>query len=126
MAKRILIIDDHTAIRKMLVFMFQNAGYEVVEADNGATGLQHAQVGGFTVILLDMKMPQVDGITFLKTIKQTPPQNPNGAIIVFSSMDYDYVKQGALQNGAAAFIVKDDLQSIKLVEQVEAILAKHP
>jgi two-component system, chemotaxis family, chemotaxis protein CheY len=120
--KRILIVEDHTAIRKMLVAMFTNAGYEVVEADNGATGLQHAQAGGFTGIILDLKMPQLDGLHFLNAIKQTPPTVPNGPMIVFSSVEYAYAKSEALKAGATAFIQKDDLQSIKLVEQVEAII----
>jgi CheY-like chemotaxis protein len=78
MSKRLLIVEDHTAIRKMLVAMFKNAGYEVIEADNGATGLAHAQAGGFYGIILDLKMPQMDGLHFLQAIKQTPPTVPNG------------------------------------------------
>jgi two-component system, chemotaxis family, chemotaxis protein CheY len=127
MAKsRLLIVEDHTAIRKMLVAMFQNAGYEVVEADNGATGLNQAQAGGYSAIILDLKMPQLDGLHFLHSIKQSPPTTPNGPMIVFSSVEYAYAKDEALKAGAAAFIQKDDLQSIKLVEQVQAIIAKHP
>jgi two-component system, chemotaxis family, chemotaxis protein CheY len=124
MSKRLLIVEDHTAIRKMLVAMFKNAGYEVIEADNGATGLAHAQAGGFYGIILDLKMPQMDGLHFLQAIKQTPPTVPNGPMIVFSSVEYAYAKEQALKAGAAAFIQKDDLQSIKLVEQVEAIFGR--
>lgn len=122
-SKKILIVEDHTAIRGMLVAMFESSGYQVIHADNGATGLQLAQSGGFAAILLDLKMPQLDGLGFLKAIKATPPVIPNGPIIIFSSMAYDYTREEALRAGAAAFIEKDNLEHMALVRQVESIIA---
>lgn len=122
---KILIIEDHPAIRNMLINLFNNSGYEVSEAGDGAVGLQFAQEGGFRAIILDLKMPQVDGFEFMKRLKLTPPKTPNGPIIVFSSHSYDYAKQQALESGAADFILKDDLETIHLVEHVEKIIKEH-
>lgn len=123
-APRILIVEDHPAIRNMLISLFKNGGYNVTAAADGAIGLQYAIEGGFRTILLDLKMPQVDGFEFMKRLKLTPPKTANGPIIVFSSHSYDYAKQQALSAGAADFILKDDLETIHLVEHVESIIKK--
>lgn len=120
--RKILVVEDHPAIRNMLTSLFKNAGYQVVEASDGAIGLQYAFDGGFSAILLDLKMPQVDGFEFLKRLKLSPPKTNNGPIIVFSSHSYDYAKAQALEAGAADFIIKDDLETIHLVEHVEKII----
>jgi len=123
--KNILIVEDHPAIRNMLTSLFKASGYEVTESENGAKGLEQAKKGGFSSILLDLKMPEMDGIAFLKAYKQTPPEKANGPIIVFSSVAFEYIKDEAIREGAAAFIAKDDLQNTHLVNTVEDIVAKH-
>ena len=120
--QKLLVVEDHQAIRQMLVSIFQNAGYEVVEASDGAIGLASAQQGGFTAILLDLKMPQMDGLEFMDHLKKMPPRIPNGPIIVFSSHGFDYAKKKAMEAGAAAFIEKDNIETIKLVDQVEQVI----
>jgi CheY-like chemotaxis protein len=123
--RKILVIEDHPAIRNLLVALFKNAGYVITEAPDGAVGYNEAQQGGYTAILLDLKMPQMDGLTLLRQLKQFPPIKPNGPVIVFSSHSYDYAQKEALEAGAAAFIVKDDLANIDLVSQVEHLI-QHP
>lgn len=122
--RKILIVEDHPAIRNMLSSLFQNSGYITVEASDGAIGLSFAQAGGFSAILLDLKMPQMDGFEFMKNLKLNPPQIPNGPIIVFSSAAYEYAQKEAYTAGAADFIIKDDLETTKLVERVEAVINK--
>jgi CheY-like chemotaxis protein len=124
-APKILIVEDHPAIRNLLITLFKNAGYEITEAPDGAMGYNEAQRGGFSVILLDLKMPQMDGIAFLKQLHRFPPQNPNGPTIVFSSHSYDYAQKEAMKAGAAAFIIKDDLAEMDLVAEVERIIKNH-
>lgn len=121
-APKVLIVEDHPAIRNLLKTLFEKAGYHITEAPDGAIGYNEAQRGGFNVILLDLKMPQMDGIAFLKQLKRFPPQNPNGPIVVFSSHSYDYAQKEAMEAGAAAFIIKDDLAQMDLVGEVERII----
>ena len=97
--RKILIVEDHPAIRNMLVSLFKNSNYQVTEASDGAIGLAAAQEGNYSAIILDLKMPQMDGFAFMKNLKLNPPTLPNGPIIVFSSASYDYAKQEALNAG---------------------------
>jgi CheY-like chemotaxis protein len=124
-ARKILIVEDHPAIRNMLISLFKNAGYQVTECSDGALGLSAAQGGGYEAIILDLKMPQMDGFEFMKNLKLNPPIIKNGPIIVFSSVAYDYAQKEALDAGAADFILKDDLEAIHLVDHVESVIQKY-
>lgn len=121
MAKSILIVEDHPAVRTMLTSLFTNNGYQVTSAEDGKSGLAFLAQGGFSAVLLDLNLPEYDGFSILKAIHQQPPQTPNGPIIVFSNNATEDARQQSLQFGAAAFIPKDDLTSIKLVEQIEKL-----
>jgi len=124
MAKTILIIEDHPAIRSMLVAMFKNHQYTTDEAADGSIGLQKARQGGYDAVLLDLKLPQLDGFEILKQLRQIPPSTPNGPIIVFTSYDYEHAVKEALSLGAADFIVKDNLDRTNLIAKVEQVMAK--
>jgi CheY-like chemotaxis protein len=123
MAHKILIVEDHPAIRSMLVAIFKNHSYETDEAADGSIGLQKARQGGYRVILLDLKLPQLDGFEILKQLRQIPPPVPNGPIIVFTSYDYEHAVKEAMSLGAADFIVKDNLDTANLIAKVEQVIA---
>lgn len=122
--KKILIIEDHQGLRSLANQIFSGAGYQVTEAPNGQAGLNSAIQGGFDVIVCDLKMPIMDGMTFLTALQQHPPATPNGPIIIYSNFIYEYAKDEALRRGATAFIAKDTLGTGELVAEVEKIMAE--
>jgi len=125
MPKKILVIEDHQGLRALASQIFSGAGYTVTEAQNGQAGLDYAINGGFDVILCDLKMPVMDGMTFLTALQQQHPENPNGPIIVYSNFVYDYARDEALRRGASAFIAKDSLGTGELLQEVEHIIDAH-
>jgi CheY-like chemotaxis protein len=124
--QKILIVEDHPSIRAMVESIFQARGYLVDTASNGEEGLNYARTGGFATIILDLKMPHIDGLSFLKMYRQTPPKAPNGPVIIFSSAEYHYAREEAMRLGAKAFFIKDDLQATHFADQVEAIIKSNP
>lgn len=120
--KTILIIEDNDAIRTMLKTTFTDAGYTVTEADNGATGLQYLQTQDFSATILDLKMPQIDGLELLKQIKNRPDLKNPGPLIVYTSVAYDYVRDEVLREGAAAFLNKDAINPKDIVVEVEKLI----
>jgi CheY-like chemotaxis protein len=125
MPKKILFIEDHQGLRSLANQVFSAAGYEVTEAPNGQAGLTSAIQGGFDAIVCDLKMPIMDGMTFLVALQQHQPAPANGPIIIYSNFIYEYAKDEAMRRGATAFIAKDTLGTGELVAEVEKIIAEH-
>jgi DNA-binding response OmpR family regulator len=68
---RVLVVDDEPAVRLLCRVNLQFAGFEVVEAENGAQGLEIAQNQGFDLILLDVMMPDIGGYDVLRRLSET-------------------------------------------------------
>lgn len=67
---KILAVDDAASIRQLVKFTLQNAGHEVHEADSGKQALQKAHAeGSFDLVISDMNMPEMDGITLIKELR---------------------------------------------------------
>lgn len=122
--KKILIIEDHQGLRALANQVFSSAGYTVTEASNGQAGLNAAIQGGYSAIICDLKMPIMDGMTFLNALQQHQPPAQNGPIIIYSNFIYEYAKDEAIRRGATAFIAKDTLGTGELVTEVENIIAQ--
>ncbi|OGY37937.1 MAG: hypothetical protein A3E36_01550 [Candidatus Andersenbacteria bacterium RIFCSPHIGHO2_12_FULL_45_11b] len=119
---KILIVEDDQFIREMYNLVLTKAGHEVTEALDGKVGLSMAQEGGYDVILLDLMMPNLDGLGFLQGLKDNPPKKKNGNIIVLSNLAYSDAKQKAIDLGASNFLVKADLDPKDVRAAVEKAL----
>jgi len=75
---RILIIEDEAAIRRVLVKILseENKGYEVVEAEDGLSGMEIIKKEDFDLVLCDIKMPKMDGVEVLEAAKKIKPEIP--------------------------------------------------
>lgn len=67
--KRVLVVDDAALVRAYYRQALERAGYEVDEALNGLEGLEKLLMHSFDVVIVDINMPQMDGITFLRTLR---------------------------------------------------------
>lgn len=99
---RILVIDDETPIRRLLRTMLEPPGYEVREESTGLTGLGGIPVWQPDVIVLDLGLPDISGIEFLRRLRewnQTP-------VLVLSVIGDDEAKVAALDTGADDYLTK--------------------
>ena len=71
---RILVVDDDAAIRELLHFVLEEEGYEVIEAVDGAEGLQRYQVEPTDLVITDLKMPGMDGLELLQALWHVVPK----------------------------------------------------
>lgn len=69
MAKRVLIVDDSPTMRQMVSFTLREANFDVLEAENGQDALNKVQGQKFDLILTDLNMPVMDGITFIRNAR---------------------------------------------------------
>jgi len=100
---KILVIDDDEAIRKVLTVTLQDAGYEVLTAADGESGLKIFAEERPDIILCDLRMPGMDGISVLKKIKAADPDKE--VIVITAHADMDLAIE-ALQLKASDFITK--------------------
>ena len=112
---RILLVDDDDTIRHMLAYGLKAAGFEVQACANGLQGM--SALDSFTpdVIVLDLYMPEMDGLAFLQNYTGAAP------IIVCSGSDEEHDIQRTLDKGAARFLQKPVALSV-LREAIEAAL----
>jgi DNA-binding NtrC family response regulator len=100
---RILIIDDEEIMRDSLSDWLKEDGYEVTAVEDGFKGLQQAKDGQWNVILLDLKMPKMDGLQVLKEIKNQKLDIPVIIITAYATVD---TAVSAIKQGAYDYIVK--------------------
>jgi CheY-like chemotaxis protein len=77
---RILVVDDDAAIRELLRFVLEEEGYEVIEAADGAEGLQQYQAAPIDFVITDLQMPGMDGLELMMTLQRMVPTHALMAI----------------------------------------------
>jgi len=122
MARKILLIEDNPYIKELYTEVLQNAGFEVDIAEDGISGVDKIQKGGYDLILLDMVMPKTNGLGVIKAVSQNPPTTKNGPIILLTNLTKDAMVKEALNKGAASYIVKSDITPGQLIEKVRKLL----
>ena len=119
MKKKVLFVDDSKSIRQAVSFMLQNAGYEVVLAEDGLDGLKKASNSSFHVVLTDLHMPNLNGIEFIKKLRKmdefrfTP-------ILFLTTETLAHMKEEAKAAGATGWITKpfDNDKLLKILSRV--------
>jgi two-component system, chemotaxis family, chemotaxis protein CheY len=124
MGKTVLIVDDTEAIRMSVGFILQEEGYTVVEAKNGQEALDKLKEGaGIDLILCDVNMPVMDGITFLRSVKT---DNSYSAfkftpVVMLTTEAGEEKKAEGKELGAKAWIVKP-FKPDQLVKSVKMLI----
>lgn len=105
MSKNILIIDDSATVRQVASIALKGAGYTVIEAVDGKDGLSKLNGQKIHLIISDINMPNMDGITFIKEVKKLPAYKFT-PIIVLTTESQENMKQQGQAAGAKAWVVK--------------------
>lgn len=100
---KILIVDDQSGIRALLKELFVLKGYEVVVASNGQQALEFVQKAPPEIVLLDMKIPGMDGLQVLKRLRE---QVPAARVIMMTAYGELGVVREAMRLGAVKMIAK--------------------
>ncbi len=123
MAKSILIVDDDETIRRVLSDKFQAEKFDVFSAGNGEEGLNLAVSKHPSIILLDLVMPVMDGMSMLKALRQDDWGKEVPIMILTNINNGDNVGE-ALRYNVYDFLVKTDWRLEDVVERVKNRLKK--
>ncbi|TCK59361.1 response regulator [Seleniivibrio woodruffii] len=120
MAKTILTVDDSASIRQMVKFTLSKEGYSIIEASDGQDAL--TKIGGVKVdmVITDLNMPNMDGITLIKQLR-AKPEFRFTPIIMLTTESQDSKKTEGKAAGATGWIVKP-FQPEQLVTVTKKVL----
>jgi two-component system chemotaxis response regulator CheY len=105
MAGVILAVDDSASMRQMVNFTLKGAGYEVVQAIDGIAALEYARLHSVDLVLTDVNMPRMDGITLVKELRALPAYRYTPMLMLTTESSQDKKMLGK-QAGATGWIVK--------------------
>lgn len=117
---RIVVVEDEPAIRRGVCDALRMTGYEVVEAADGAIGLQEAQSGGIDLVLLDLMLPKLNGFQVLAELRRTCPTRP---VIILTAKTSEDDRVRGLKMGADDYVGKP-FSARELLARVEAVLRR--
>lgn len=122
MSKTILLVDDDSAIRELYNQLLIGAGYTVTLATEGKTALDKVSHEKFDLILMDIMMPQIDGIGVLDTLNTQ--KIAHAPILFMTNLSNDPATKEAMNKGAAGIITKVDLDPGQFLAQIKQILGE--
>lgn len=117
--KKVLIVDDDPVLRKLMKFGLEKAGYQVQTADHGGQAIERLGQESVDLILVDLMMPVVDGLRFLRWLRQEA--RASTPALVFTSHDAKDVTDEALATGATDLVIKP-VKLPELLERVKRLL----
>ena len=106
MRPRVLLVEDDEIIREIYTLKFALEGYPVASAENGEVGLRMINEFEPEIVLLDMMMPVMGGLDFMKRLKASGKKMPE--IIVFSNISAPKQVDAVMRLGAKAYWTKSD------------------
>ena len=121
-SKHLLIVEVDAFISDMYARALIKSGYKVDFAKNGKEGLEKAQSGDYQLILLDIMMPEMTGIEFLRAFKEASVKN-KPKIVILTNLAQDETSREALKAQADGYLIKADVVPSKLLQIVNQLLA---
>ena len=116
MSKKILIAEDDGFLQKMVTVSLEEAGFEVIKADDGKQAIQALEHEKPDLLLLDIMMPKLDGFGVLEHMKQKKSTVP---VIIISNLGQEEDVDKCKKLGAKDYCIKSDMEPGDLVEQVK-------
>ncbi|WP_448568500.1 response regulator [Thalassotalea ganghwensis] len=102
---KVLVVDDSNSIRDMVSFTLKSAGYDVVEAKDGVEGLSKAQGGGIDLVISDVNMPNMDGISLCQELRKLAAFKFTPILMLTTESSGDMKMRGK-EAGATGWLVK--------------------
>lgn len=119
--KKILFIEDESALQKTIGDILIQEGYEIISALDGAAGLRMAEEKKPDLILLDLILPKMHGFEVLKALKESLATK-NIPVIILTNLEEIKDVEEALKLGATTYLVKSQYSLDEVVEKIKASL----
>ncbi len=117
--KTVLIVDDSPSMRQMIEFTISNMGFNVVQGVDGVDALEKLEKSNPDLFLVDINMPRMDGITFIKEVRKKRKYSHTPIVVLTTESQPERKIQGK-EAGATGWIVKpfNPLKLVKIINKV--------
>lgn len=118
MQKRVLIVEDHKIVRRLVASLFERQGFEVSEAENGAQGVEKAERTNPDLVILDLTMPIMNGLDAARALHITRPEIP---LLMLTNASGSSLEREAQSVGIAAVVCKSNSVD-ELLDRAKALI----
>lgn len=115
--RKVIIIEDEADIRDVYKTVLQGAGYEVLEGSTGDEALDLANNHAWDLMLLDIMIPSIDGVSILKRINETDSEELR-PVIMLTNLDNESLIVECFDHGAAGYLIKTEITPDKIISEV--------
>lgn len=120
MSKKVLLVEDETPIRELYKRELDLAGFATDAFPTGREGLAALKAAQYDLVLLDIMLPDVNGLEVLQTIKQDP-DTQNTPVVFLTNLGQDAIIQKGFGLGAEGYLIKAALTPDQIVQEVKSI-----
>ncbi len=121
MAKKMLLVEDDITLRDLYAARFSMENYELEVATDGEAGLAKAQEMLPDVVLLDLRIPKLNGFEVLRRLKENP-KTKKIPVIILTALSGDEDRRKCLEAGAAAFLTKAETMPKEVLAHVQKVI----
>ena len=121
---KIVIVEDDPNLIDLYGYQFAQAGFEVYKSQDGAEGLNQILKENPDIVLLDIMLPKLDGLTMLKELRLTPGEIGRTSVIVLTALSDQAFANEAMRLGANEFFIKTNFLPNKMMGKITKWLKK--
>lgn len=122
---KILLVEDDPLIYRMYQKLFTLEGYETETANNGQEGLDKLKEFTPDIIMLDIMMPTMDGVTMLNHLKENP-ETADIPVVILTNVADQRIANQTFEKGAVLSIVKSETEPEQVITWIKSVLSKSP
>ena len=121
---KIIIVEDDPNLLDLYAYEFKNLGFDVIKAEDGMQGLASTISEKPDLVILDVMLPKLDGISMLKELRLTPGDVGRTPVIVLTALSDTSFANEAMRLGANEYFIKTDFMPNKMMSKIKKYLKK--
>jgi CheY-like chemotaxis protein len=120
--KRLLVVEDEADLQGLFVATLTGAGYEIDAVGDGTTAYEKIKVGTYDLVLLDIMLPEMDGIQILEKLQSEGVPIADKGVVLLTNLGQDTLVAKALSLGIRGYLVKSDYSPDQLLKEIQGYL----
>lgn len=116
---KILIVEDDPNLLDLYTFEFKNSGFDVIKAENGIQGLNQVIKEKPNLVVLDIMLPKLDGLSMLKEIRLTPGEVGRTPVVILTAVSDEAFAKEAMRLGANEYFLKTEFMPNKKMDKIK-------